>query len=158
MRIAVAAGAGSADGLQQFEDAIGAVLARNAAGNVERLGDAIVDAHPWIERTIGALKHELQAAAHVGQMLETILACDGFAEQFDMAAGRRDQADEQPADGRFARLQAAASPQQSTTGGNTWESAAASARLRMILLVVASRNGLLSRILLLLAPNGLMVV
>ena len=102
MRVAVAAGAGQADDLQQFDDAIGALFSRNAAGDIERLGDAVVDAHARIERTIGILKHELQAAADVREMFCTILAGDGFAEQFDVASGRRDQADQQPADGRFA--------------------------------------------------------
>ncbi len=112
MRIAIAAGAGQADGLQQFDDAIGAVLARHAACDIERFGDAVGDAHPRIERAVRILKHELQAAAHVGEMFCAVLAGDRFAEQFDASLGRRDQADQQPADGRFAGAGFADQPQR----------------------------------------------
>jgi hypothetical protein len=102
MRVAVTAGARQADDFQQFNDAIRAFLSRHAAGDIERLGDAIGDAHARIERTVGILKHELQAAADVGEMFCAVLAGDGFAKQLDAALGRRDQAHQQPADGRFA--------------------------------------------------------
>ena len=102
MRVTVAAGARQSDGLQQLHDAIGPVLARHAAGDIERLGNAVVDPHPRIERAIGILKHELHAAADARQVLFAFLSVDALAEQARCRPGRRDQSDQQPADGRFA--------------------------------------------------------
>src|SRR5882757_7998430 len=45
-------------------------------------------------------------------MPRAVLAGDGFTEQLDVALGRRDQADQQPADGRLAGAGFADQPQR----------------------------------------------
>ena len=63
MRIAVGMVARKAHALEQLVDAVGAVLARQRAGDVDGLGDEVHDRHAGVQARVRVLEDHLQAAA-----------------------------------------------------------------------------------------------